>query len=188
MTTLNLQVGASTDDARENSGAVGLTAATANINGINQKLGFRWTNVTVPNAATVSSAIASFYVTSTANDTPNGATVGMEDADDAATFTTGTNDISGRSRTSTVAWSGTNIGAGWKTVDVTAQVQAVVNRVGWVSGNDMASIIYGVSGTDLTLDMWDGTPANAAKLDITYTVPASGVPVKMAYYARRRRS
>jgi type IV pilus assembly protein PilY1 len=186
MTTINLQVGASSDDARQNSGVVGLTGAGINAGGVNQQLGFRFTNVTVPNAATVTSAILSLYVTSTANDTPNGATVGMEAADNAGTFTTGANNITNRTRTSTTAWSGTDIGAGWQTVDVTSYVQTVVNRAGWVSGNAMAAILYGVTGSDVTITAWDGTPSQAAKLDITYT--AGGVPAKaMMYYARRRR-
>lgn len=185
MPTLNLQVGASSDDARENSGAMSLAQTQINSSGTGQQLGFRWPNVTVPNAATITSAILSFYVTSTSNDTPNGATVGMEDSDDAATFTATTDDIDDRTRTSTVAWSGTNIGAGWQTVDVTTYVQAVVNRAGWVSGNAMAAILYGVSGSDVTITAWDGTPSQAAKLDITYTT-AGGATRPAVYYARAR--
>ena len=185
MATINLQVGASSDDARQNSGTVGLTGAGMNAGGVNQQLGFRFTGVTVPNAATVTSAILSLYVTSTANDTPNGATVGMEDGDNAGTFTTGTNNITNRTRTSTVAWSGTDIGAGWQTVDVTTYVQAVVNRGGWVSGNAMAAILYGVTGSDVTITTWDGTPSQAAKLDITYTT-AGGATRPAVYYARAR--
>ncbi len=92
----------------------------------------------------------------------------MQDADNAVTFTTAASDISARALTSTVAWSGANIGAGWKTVDVTAAVQAVVNRAGWASGNALAAVINGATGADLSITTWDGTPANAAKLDITY--------------------
>lgn len=186
MTTLNSQVGASSDDARENAGTVGLTAASINAGGATHRLGFRWPNVTVPNGATITSATLSLYVTSTANDTPNGATVGMQAADNAATFTTGTNDISGRTRTSTVAWSGSNIGDGWKTLDLTSQVQEVVNRSGWTSGNAMAAILAGVVGSNLTVTAWDGTPSQAAKLDIVYTVASGGMAVKAAHYARMR--
>ncbi len=168
MGILNLQVGASSDDARQTTTTVSLTGANPNLAGPGTWLGFRWPGVTVPNAATVSSAIISFYVTSTSNDTPNGAPVAMQDADNAATFTTTPSDISARALTSPVAWSGANIGAGWKTVDVTAAVQAVVNRAGWASGNALVAVINGATGTDLTITAWDGTPANAAKLDITY--------------------
>ena len=188
MATVNLQVGASSDDARENSGAVSLTSGSINIGGVNQKLGFRWANVTVPQGATIVSATASFYVTSTTNDTPNGTTVGMEAADNAGTFTTGANNITNRTRTSTVDWNGADIGSGWQTVDVTSLVQAVVNRAGWASGNAMAALLYGVTGANVTITTYDGTPANAAKLDIEYTVGSggSGVSVKAMYYARMR--
>jgi hypothetical protein len=134
--TINLQVGASSDDARENSGTMNLAQTQINSSGTGQRLGFRWTNVTVPNAATITSA--------------------------------GSNNITNRTRTSTVAWGGTDIGAGWQTVDVTSQFQTVVNRAGWVSGNAAAALVYGVSGTDVTITTWDGVPANAAKLDIVY--------------------
>lgn len=185
MPTLNLQVGASTDDARENSGTMGLTSTSINAGGAGQRLGFRWTGVTIPQAATISSADVSFYVTSTANDTPNGATVGMQAADDAATFAAVTDDITDRTRTSTVTWSGTDIGAGWQTIDVTTPVQEVIDRVGWVSGNAMATLLYGVSGTNVTITTWNGNPALAAKLDITYTT-SSGVPKQAMYYTRMR--
>lgn len=187
MTTLSLQVGASSDDARENSGTVGLTGTSINTSSIDKLLAFRWTGVTVPKGAPVTSAIISFYVTSTANDTPNGASVGVQDHDSAPTFTTASNDISTRSLTGTVTWSGSNIGAGWKTVDVTSLVQAVVNRSGWASGNALVVVVQGVSGTDLSITTWDGTPANAAKLDIEYTAASGGMAVKMMYYARIRR-
>lgn len=187
MTTLSLQVGASSDDARENSGTVGLTGTSINTSAVYRQLGFRWPGATVPRSATIASAVVSFYVTSTSNDTPNGATVGVQDADNAATFTTTSNDISGRALTGTVTWSGSNIGAGWHTVDVTSLVQAVVNRAGWVSGNALAVVVQGVSGTDLSITTWDGTPANAAKLDIEYTAASGGMAVKMMYYARIRR-
>ncbi len=184
MPTLNLQVGASSDDARENSTAMGLTGASVNIGGTNQKLGFRWTSVTVPKDATVSSAVVSFYVTSTTNDTPNGSTVGIEAADNAGTFTVNASNITNRTRIGSVAWTGTDIGAGWKTVDLTSQFQTLVNRAGWVSGNAAAVTVHGVTGADVTVTAWDGTPANAAKLDITYT--AGGATTKAMYYARTR--
>lgn len=185
MPTLNLQVGASSDDARENSGTMGLVASTINIGG-GQQLGFRFTNVTVPQAATIDSAILSLYLTSTDNDTPNGLTVGMEDVDDAATFASTTNNISDRTRTSTVNWNGTNIGSGWKAIDVTTPVQAVVNRAGWISGNAMAALLHGITGANVTIQTYDGNTSLAAKLDITYTTSSAGVATKATYYARMR--
>lgn len=187
MTTQVIQVAASSDDARENSGTMGLTAPTFNSSGTNQKLGFRFTGVNIAQGETVTAATLSFYLTTTAADSPNGATIGMEAADDAATFTTTTNDITNRTRTSTVAWSGTDIGTGWHDVDVTTPVQAVVDRGGWVSGNDMAALLYGVSGTALTIQAYDGDFSLAAKLTITHTPSGGGgAATKAAYYARAR--
>lgn len=169
MGSINLQVGASSDDARETSGTVSLTSGQGNTSGANIWLGFRWPSVTVGNAATINSATFRPRIVSTSNDTPNGATVGLEDVDNAAAFTTGTNNLSGRSRPDTVAWSGSNIGAGAHDIDVTAQVQRNVNRAGWASGNAMVCLVRGVSGTDLSLVFYDGTPADAAELIIDYT-------------------
>ena len=172
MTTLNLQVSASSDDARENSGTVGLTGGSINIGGTNQRLGFRFTNVTIAQGLTVNQALVNFYVTSTTNDSPGGSTVGCQDSDDAGTFTTGTNNITNRTRTTALTtWSGNNIGSGYQAVDITAAVQEVINRPGWVSGNDIAVIIYGVTGADVTITTYDGNAALAATLAIDYAGP-----------------
>ena len=172
MTTLNLQVSASSDDARENSGTVGLTGGSINIGGTNQRLGFRFTNVTIAQGLTVNQALVNFYVTSTTNDSPGGSTVGCQDSDDAGTFTTGTNNITNRTRTTALTtWSGNNIGSGYQAVDITAAVQEVINRPGWVSGNDIAVIIYGVTGADVTITSYDGNAAQAATLAIDYAGP-----------------
>jgi hypothetical protein len=172
MTTLNLQVSASSDDARENSGTVGLTGGSINIGGTNQRLGFRFTNVTIAQGLTVNQALVNFYVTSTTNDSPGGSTVGCQDSDDAGTFTTGTNNITNRTRTTALTtWSGNNIGSGYQAVDITAAVQEVINRPGWVSGNDIAVIIYGVTGADVTITTYDGNAAQAATLAIDYAGP-----------------
>lgn len=169
MTTLNLQVSASSDDARENSGTVGLTAPSINASGTNQKLGFRVDNVTIDQGETVIQALLSLYVTSTDNDTPNGATIYGDDSDDAATFSTSTNNLSSRTTTTaSVTWSGSNIGSGWAALDVTAIVQEIIDRPGWASGNAIAFVLYGVSGMALTITTYDGNPSQAAKLDIEY--------------------
>ena len=188
MTTQIIQVAASSDDARENSGVVGLTASTINAGGVNQKLGFRFLGVNIAQGETVTAATLSFYLPTTTYDSPHGATVGMEDADDATTFAATTDNITNRTRTAaTTAWSGDDLGVGWHDVDVTTAVQEVVDRVGWVSGNDMAALLYGVTGTALTVQAYDGDFSLAAKLTVTHT-PSGGSTVapKSSYYARMR--
>ena len=89
--------------------------------------------------------------------------------------------------TATTTWSGDDLGVGWHDVDVTTAVQEVVDRVGWVSGNDMAALLYGVTGTALTVQAYDGDFSLAAKLTVTHT-PSGGSTVapKASYYARMR--
>lgn len=187
MTTQVIQVAASSDDARQNSGVVGLTGPTINVDNANKQLGFRFTGVNIAQGETVTAATLSFYLPTATYDSPNGATIGMEASDNASTFTTGSNNITNRTRTTTVTWSGTDIGTGWHDVDVTTPVQAVVSRGGWVSGNAMAALLYGVSGTALTIQAYDGDFSLAAKLTITHT-PSGGSTVapKSSYYARMR--
>ena len=81
MTTQVIQVAASSDDARENSGTMGLTAPSINMTNTAIKLGFRFTGVNIAQGETVTAATLSFYLTTTTADSPNGATIGME-ADD----------------------------------------------------------------------------------------------------------
>lgn len=188
MATFTVQVAASSDDARENSGTMGLTAATMSLGGAPVNLGFRFLNVTVPQGATINTGTKmTVNVVSTAADNPGGCAVMLEDADNAATFTTASNNITNRTKTSSVTWSGTDIGAGAKdTPDLAALVQKVVNRAGWASGNAMVVIIDGVAGSDMTVTAYDETPASAATLTIDYTATAGGVPRQAMYYARLR--
>ena len=73
-------------------------------------------------------------------------------------------------------------------MDVTTPVQAVVSRGGWVSGNDMAALLYGVSGTALTIQAYDGDYTRAAKLTITYTPSGGSTAAPKASYYKRMRS
>lgn len=176
MTIFSTTVAASADDARENSGVMGLTSSTMNLGGAPVNFGFRFLNVTVPQGATINAGTKmTVDVPSTSADSPNGCGVMLEDADNAAAFTSTNNDITNRTKTSAATWSGTDIGAGAKdTPDLAAQVQTVVNRAGWASGNAMVVIVDGVQGSDLTVTAYDGTPASAATLTINYTSASGG--------------
>lgn len=178
MTVLNLQVSASSDDAFENnSGTMSLTGSTVTFNNAGFWIGYRFLNVTIPNAATINTATLSYYVTSTTRD-DNEQDVYGNDVDDAATFTTAANNISSRTLTTAkTTVSADSVGVGFYAVDVTAVVQEIINRAGWVSGNDLALIMDALTGVNLGLDMYDGTPANAAKLDIDYTEVSTGQPI-----------
>ena len=187
MTLLSRQVAASSDDARQNTSTVGITAASVNCSGSNQTLGFRFLNITIPQGQDITQALVSFYLADTANDSPNGVDVRMQDEDDTSTFAATNNNISNRTLTgSSVVWSGTDLGVGWHQVDITSLFQGIIDRGGWVSGNSVVVTVKGNgAGQAVTITTWDGNTSLAAKLDVTYT-SESQVPRTMHQFRLRR--
>lgn len=174
MTTLNLQVSASSDDAFENAvGTVTTNGTTMVFNNAGYWIGYRFTNVTIPQGATINMATLSYYVTSTTRD-DNEQDVYGNDVDDAATFTTAASNISSRTLTTAkTTVSADSVGVGFYAVDVTAIVQEIIDRAGWASGNDLALLMDALTGVNLAPDTYDNVAANAAKLDIDYSAGLS---------------
>lgn len=187
MPTLNLQVGASSDDAFEGAtGTMNLVAtAVGIISTLNQWAGVRFTGATVPQGATINSATLLVNIVNTTNDTFDADFYG-EAADNPGTFTGSSGNISGRTRTTakkTVV--AADVGAGWYSIDVTAVVQEIVNRGGWASGNAIVIILDALSNSiALQFRAYDGGAGDAAKLDIDYTVPSGGGIVPLAMHHR----
>lgn len=174
MTTANLQVASSTDDAFEDADGT-MTRGSGTIGSIvtgNQWGGFRFI-APVPQA-TVSNALFWQYVTTTDNDTLLADIYG-EAHDNAPTFANTSNNISGRTLTTNkTSVNAVNVGTGWYSIDVTAVVQEILSRPGWVSGNGLAIIIDGLPGSSWRCRAYDGIPSQAAKLDIVYTTGGGG--------------
>lgn len=172
MVTLNLQVGASSDDAKQAADTtMSLTIVFIRILGPAQWGGIRFTNVTIPQGATINTATITVDVEDTVNDDPNENIYG-NDVDNAGTFTSTNSDISGRARTTAVVeWTATGVGAGTEvSPDISTVIQEIVNRAGWVSGNAIALIFDHLGTTNFAFTSYDGSTTLAAKLDITYTV------------------
>ncbi|OGY60217.1 MAG: hypothetical protein A3F24_00570 [Candidatus Colwellbacteria bacterium RIFCSPHIGHO2_12_FULL_44_17] len=130
-------------DQNETGSAAVLTNSTKQMGGTSfaDFVGFRITNVTVSNAATIRHAYLKVYMSGHSFGDDSIRVVG-EDADDAATFTTGVNDISGRTDTSASATN--NVGRladGYRIWDITAIVQEIIDRGGWASGNDLVIML-----------------------------------------------
>ena len=180
---LQLEIGASSDDAHEISGgSMFLTSSPlgASLDNTNEWAGLRFGSVPLPAGAVIESAVLSVVPGDSGNDEPL-VTIYCEAADDAATFTTANSNISSRSRTSaSVAWDDANLGADGSTYfdapDLAALVQEVVDRPGWAEGNAMAVLIRGsgTSSRDLTLVAYDGDPALSARLELRYRLPEGG--------------
>lgn len=211
MTTLNLQVASSAGDAHAGSinNDSGRNVTTgANINSLTNNplspgshgsndeytAAFRFTGVTVANAATINSATFKLTAQATYNAGANTVSflVSAQAHDNApAMVATGSGEnlrsstgTAPRPRTTAVsaAWNQTSIVADTEySIDVTGVVQEIVNRAGWASGN--AILILVDTNTTTTLGEWqdyfsyDGSTTKAAKLDIDYGAAASGKPM-----------
>jgi hypothetical protein len=224
-TTLTRQVVSGTDDAEEAvangtaaypvgyvkltsgqapaPGQVGTVTSIPNLQmvhegNIEQLVGIRFTDLTIPNGATITNAYIQFTP-----DLGDGGPVTIrfqaQAADDAATFTTDNGNISDRARTTEkVLWTFTGVGDEWITTTVASTdplhrtpnlapvVQEVVDRPGWTSGYAMAFIASwggaspyvappaGPSGQRRTAKSFERDPAQAPVLTIEYVVNGVG--------------
>jgi hypothetical protein len=179
------QVGASADDAEEP--AAGGTTDTGSSDlelihdtGVDQIVGLRFQTVAVPQGATISNAFIAF--TANGGDSADAdLVISGQDTDDAAVFTETSNNIGNRTTTTaTVAWD--NIpawttdenGPDTTTPDLSTIIQEIVDRPGWVSGNDIVFIITGSPGDVRDADSWDtNNGPGAATLDFDYTTDSA---------------
>ncbi len=171
--TFDGQVGASSDDAFEtSSGVVLIDVAQTNVDHADEWYGQRWTSVTIPNGATIDAATLDLSLYHANFDEPLHAFY-AEDEDNPGTFTTASNDISGRTQTTaTMNWDSGSLGApGWFTTpSIVDIIQEIVDREGWSSGNALAIVINGAIATrDLGLNMYDQDTTLAAKLHVEFT-------------------
>lgn len=195
MTVLNLQVSTGNDDSHQESisedsgrnvtgsGVCDLTATVLSPGShsvIEWSIAARFLNVTVSNAATITSATFQMRAQATYSAGSNVIKfwVSAQAADNAGALTNigGDLNVTNRPRTTAVsaAWTQTSVTANtWYTIDVTTVIQEIVNRAGWVSGN--AIVILVDTHADTTSGEWqdyysyNGAAASAPKLDIDYT-------------------
>ena len=139
-----------------------------------QKIGLRFTNISVPADATITNAYITFRaVAPDAPNTNSGATsltIEGQAADNPATFPTTAYDITNRPRTAaSVGWSPAawTTGNDYNTPDLSAIVQELVDRGGWTSGNSMVFIVTGTGSR--ASESWDDPGSNPAQLTIEYT-------------------
>lgn len=111
--------------------------------GQDEHAGMRFQPVNVPQGATILWAYVQFQCPVAKAAVTMNTLVSCEDADDTATFSTYGN-FMGRPRTAGVAWSpgAWVINQFYYTPDIATEVQTVVDRVGWVSGNNMVVFVF----------------------------------------------
>ena len=175
-TILDIRVSSSVDDAEEDaSGPMYLDSSDLEIvadGGGDQTVGMRFTGVTIPQGATITSA----YVQFQADETKSVATslnIQAEDVANAGIFTSATNDLTARFlTTASVPWSP----VGWDTVgeagvnqqtpDIASVIQEIVDLPGWASGNSLAIIISGTG--ERVAESYDGDSSAAPLLHVVY--------------------
>jgi hypothetical protein len=173
------------DDAEERaSGKVDLastdldlTVDAAGGGGVGQTIGIRFTGIDIPHGAIITNAYLQFQ-TDEASTGASSLLIRGEDADDAATFSTATGNISTRPATdASVSWAPADwttlgqAGPGQRTPDLSAIVQEIVGRFGWRAGTDMAFVITG-TGTRIA-EAFESGAATAPLLHIEYLLPGS---------------
>ena len=147
------------------SGSTWTTAATPQIGRVSsatRRAGLRWASIPIPPGSTITAATLAF-TTSAAQTNPGAASnlAGVHQVDAAPALASGQQTTDW---TPTAAWSPT--GAGAKSVDLTAAVQALVNRPGWTNGSPVVVRVQGnttgASGlaylTDVTLTVTYESP------------------------------
>jgi putative hemolysin len=142
---------------------------------VNQAVGLRFTNLDIPQGATITNAYIQFTALATITSATNLQIAGQA-ADNVDTFANTSGSITSRTpTTANVAWSvpgwtENQAGANERTPDLSAIVQEVVNRTNWTSGNAVAFIITGNTGSRRRAVSFDGNADAAPLLVIEWTM------------------
>ncbi len=173
---INVPVIASDDDAEEQTdGDMYLTSPDLDFfNSTDRAVGIRFQNLQVPQGVEITKAYIEFVAHNEGDAVDSGAAsmvIKAEATDDAWAFSSTVNDISSRSVTSqSVTWDPIPawvLNQTYQTPDISAVVQEVVGRSGWMSGNSMAFVITHGAGTRIAYS-FDTDPTKAAVLHIEY--------------------
>jgi hypothetical protein len=149
----------------------------------NDIVGMRFTGVTVPQGATILDARIQFHVDEVNPNDPLTVTFHGEDADSSAVLTTTDFDLSSRTKTTaSVNWAvphWANVhdeGAAQLSADLSTIVQEIVDRGGWVSGNDMSLFIdaWPDNTGERHAESQDGEDGNQPELTISYSTGGVG--------------
>jgi chitodextrinase len=172
-------VASANDDAEENVEDGGVDLASGDLElavdgAVIQIVGLRFADLGIARGARILSANVQFTVDQTSSG-PAALSIRGEAADDAAAFRNAARDVSGRAPTSAaVAWSPPEwtkrgeAGAAQRTPDLSAVVQEIVDRPGWVPGN---ALVLALSGTGTrTAEAYEGGASLAARLDVVEVV------------------
>lgn len=193
--TQTFNILSSSDDVEENLTAGGLDLTSTDIEltqdgTINQLIGLRYQNVTIPAGATIQNAYLQFYVDEVNTTNRVNVFITAEDVANAqpitnTTFLSTKNYLSGGVIWDSIEpWTTVNdAGVNQQSPDISSVIQGVVNLTGWNSGNSlMIGMIdpntisipgYVVNSSKRVAQTFDKDPARATKLVVTYLPPTT---------------
>jgi uncharacterized repeat protein (TIGR01451 family) len=186
--TRQIRVSSGSDDAEQSSsGSVSLSSSDLELvfDGNNQTVGMRFNSILVPKGVTITNAYIQFKVDETSSAAAN-LTIQGQASDNAPTFTSASNNISARSKTTAsvawnpVAWNSEGAaGVDQRTSNIAPVIQEIINRPGWTSGNSLATIITGTGAR--VAESFEGDAAGAPLLHIEYIdkPPAPGADLSL---------
>jgi hypothetical protein len=137
-------------------------------------VGLRFNNITIPQGATITSARIEVFSANANQWTSMNFEIAGEASNSALTFSSGSKPsqrlltVTRINHSSNAQW----IANTWYTLEtITPIIQEIVNRTGWQNGNSVALIMRGTGGAWGRKYSWgfEGNPANAPRLVITYT-------------------
>jgi len=181
---VEIRVTASSDDAEERlaTGKMFLTGADLDFgtdagsnSTFDQLVGMRFSGLGIPSGATIDNAYLQFRADET-DSVATSLTIRAEDADNSQAFSSAKHDLSSRTlSTSSVAWSPpawtkNDAGLDQRTPDLSAVVQDIVDRPGWLSDNALAILISG-TGERVAEPVDGNVPMFAPLLHVEYSVP-----------------
>jgi Tfp pilus tip-associated adhesin PilY1 len=175
---VNIPIIASDDDAEEQSdGSMYLNSPDLDIlNGPDRGMGLRFQNVAVPQGVQITRAYIEFVAHNEGAATLSGAAsmvINAEATDDAWAFSSAVNDLSSRPVTNqNVTWDPVpawNLDQTYQTPDISAVVQEIVGRTGWMSGSSMAFIFTHGTGWRVAYSFDSNAPTKVAVLHIEYS-------------------
>ncbi len=181
ITTLEIRINSINDDAEElnKSGDMYLNSNDLKLTyddflGGNQTVGLRFNNIQIDRGAKIHNAYIQFTVNDDENSNPCSLTFTAQAVDNAEAFTSEPNNITGRwpITSARVTWTPPDwvtIGsAGYDQITprITAVIQEISSRPGWVRGNSIVIIITG-TGSRAT-ESYDGSPADAPLLHVEF--------------------
>ena len=133
---------ASSDDASQNGTTVTLNGTTMTMSG-SVKFGYRFTDIDIPRGATISKAIVSFSATNSDTGSISFRIQGQANGN-APTFTTGSNNISARTKTTAYrdwtppSWTSNRR---YSTADIANVIQEITDRSDWCGGNSIVILM-----------------------------------------------